>query len=117
MSDAQAQSIPIMGRGTMEGKAMTKRPGKFEGCSDQDLGETLHGITLDGGCDEELGDVQDFGWYGLIIGFDNGKGYIVSEDNQGFFDYEEFPTYAAAEKAWAGLEKEYETFCKESEGA
>jgi hypothetical protein len=92
------------------------RPGKFEGCNDQDLGEELHAITMDSGQDDELGEVDGFGWYGLIIDLDyNGKvaHYIVHEDNAGFFDYTVYDTETEAREAWAVLEADYDAFNEE----
>ena len=93
------------------------RLGKFEGNADQDLAEYLHKLSLDG-CDEELGDVQNFGWYGLIThvaGIGKMKSYIIHEDNYGFFDYTTYDTKASALEAWGNLESEYEDFEREAE--
>jgi hypothetical protein len=87
---------------------MNKRLGKFEGNDDQDLGEALYEITLDGNCDDDLGESESFGWYGLILEYDNGKSYIVSEDSQGFFDYQEYETTDAAKKHWAKIQDAYD---------
>jgi hypothetical protein len=79
-------------------------PGKFEAGGTVD--EWLHDQSMEG-CDEELGDVEGFGWYGLLL-FPEGvdvfepvagvepesggepdysfKAAIVHEDSQGFFD-------------------------------
>ena len=82
-------------------------PGKFEGCSDQELGENLYTLSLDG-CDDELGDAESFGWYGLIK-FDDGTWYIISEDNCGFFNYLNLaPINAQIE--WDRLLKEEEEY-------
>jgi hypothetical protein len=82
--------------------------GKFEACANQELAEKLYDITLDGGCDAELGDVQDFGWYGLII--EDDKAYIVNENNDGFFTYTEYTSMLAARKAWLNIEADYNDF-------
>lgn len=89
--------------------ARKRYPGKFEGVLRQSTAEVLHRMAGEGMVDEELGDVQGFGWYGL---FDRGKkkSYIVSENNQGFFDYAEFTNGAAARKQWAKIEQAYEKF-------
>jgi hypothetical protein len=88
---------------------MTRKryPGKFEGCADQRLGEALFTSSLDG-CNDELGDVDGFGWYGLIKTHKNT--YIISTDSQGFFDYSTF-SHTAGDKAWSRLADEYETYC------
>ena len=95
------------------------RLGKYEGNADQDLAEYLHKYSLDG-CDEELGDVQNFGWYGLLLHIikgtlSKGKSYIIHEDSQGFFDYTTYGTKTQALEAWAQLELEYEDFEREAE--
>jgi hypothetical protein len=89
------------------------RLGKFEGNADQDLAEYLHKLSLDGCNDRELGDVQDFGWYGLLLhiaGKGRMKSYIVHNDNYGFFDYTEYNNKDSALEAWTKLESEYEKF-------
>ena len=67
---------------------MKRYPGKFEGCADQRLGEMLYSIVNHSGCDDEAGSCQESGWYGLIV--QRKHAYIVSEDSNGFFDYEYF---------------------------
>ena len=93
------------------------RLGKYEGNADQDLAEYLHKLSLDG-CDEELGDVESFGWYGILLqiaGIGKLKSYIIHEDSQGFFDYTTYDTKALALEAWENLESEYEDFEREAE--
>jgi hypothetical protein len=88
--------------------------GKFEGNADQDLAEFLYELSMVG-CDEDLGEVDSFGWYGLLIhvyGKGKMKSYIVHEDSYGFFDYTEYNKESAL-TAWAKLEAEYEEFNKE----
>jgi len=89
-------------------------PGKFEGALSQGVAEALHRMAGDGMVDEELGEVDGFGWYGL---FDRGKkkSYIVSEDNQGFFDYAEFSSGKAAKQQWKKIEAEYEEYMENIE--
>jgi hypothetical protein len=59
------------------------RPGKFEG--ELQLCEVLYSMTLDGGADEEVGDVESTGWYGLMLDvklsdlIDAGKDMQISE--------------------------------------
>ena len=71
---------------------MKRYPGKFEGCTDQRLGERLYQATLDGLCDEEFGDVQGNGWNGLLYRPDRKTSYILHEDSLGFFDYQVVPS-------------------------
>jgi len=76
-------------------------PGKFEGCADDRLGETLYDL----GADEECGNVCEAGlWAGLVRGKRAGKpSYIVTEDSQGFVDYATYDTVGDAEEAFAYL--------------
>lgn len=87
-------------------------PGKFEACQNQELGEYLHQLSLDG-LDNELGDVSDFGFYGLLLNVDGigkNKSYIINEDNDGFFTYETYDTEKDAMAIWGNLEAEYQHF-------
>lgn len=80
------------------------RPGKFEGAADQDIAEYLYDIIGWQGTDEEEGSVTEwpFTWFGLLtnVAEMGGLSYIVSEDEQGFFDYEEFDTAEEAKERW-----------------
>jgi hypothetical protein len=85
-------------------------PGKFEGNEDQDVAEILYDATMNGMQDEEAGDVQETGmWSGIFRGVEvrDGElqdgfpgGYIVQEDEQGFFTYTEFDDDEELEKSW-----------------
>jgi len=82
-------------------------PGKFE--SSGNIGEVLHGMTMDGSADEEAGDVQyAYGWNGLMVntGVKGAEHVIVNEDSNGFFDYTAYDTEAKARAAWKALTKE-----------
>jgi hypothetical protein len=93
-----------------------RRPGKYEGCMDQELGARLYEMTLDGAHDEEMGDVDTYGWYGLILGDGpDDESYIVTTDSAGFFDYTAFPTPNDALDAWAAIEAEYAATVGEEE--
>ena len=81
--------------------------GKFEGCTNQDIAQKLHDLSLNG-CDEELGDVETFGWHALI------GSYIISEDNQGFFSYTQYDNKVKAREAWLKLEADYQKFEEEA---
>ena len=83
-------------------------PGKFEGNGSRRLAEALYNLTIDG-LSTELGDVEGFGWYGLVAR-KHGSSYIVHEDSQGFFDYTEYATDREAKAEWKALEKEYDKF-------
>lgn len=83
-----------------------KGPGKFEG-------ETYAGRYAYENVDDELGDVQDFGWYGNFSGKIKGRGpfhIIVREDSQGFVYGEFFDTKEKMLKNWSRIEKEYNDF-------
>jgi hypothetical protein len=89
--------------------------GKFEGNADEKLAEYLNQLSL--WYEDELGDVQDFGYYALIThvaGIGKMKSYIIHEDNYGFFDYKEYDSMKSAKEVWAKLEAEYEEFNKEA---
>ena len=83
-------------------------PGKFEGNRSQYLAEVLHGVLMDGGEDECLGDVSDFGFYALIRG--SKYTFIVQEDELGFFDVSVYDDEDEAEVEWANLVEEYEEY-------
>ena len=87
-------------------------PGKFEGNGSRRLAKALYALAGDG-LSTALGDVQDFGWYGLILR--RAHGYIVHEDSQGFFDYTLFDTVDEAQQVWAELEAKYQEFCQVQE--
>lgn len=92
------------------GRNPIKGPGKFEG-------ETYAGRYAYENVDEELGDVQDFGWYGNFSGKIKGRGpfhIITREDSQGFVYGEFYDTEKQMRAAWRRLEREYEKF---NEGA
>jgi hypothetical protein len=95
-------------------------PGKFEGNEDQDVAEILYDATMNGMQDEEVGDVQETGmWSGIFRGVEvrDGElqdgfpgGYIVQEDEQGFFTYTEFEDDEELEKSWEWImEQDRET--------
>ncbi len=82
-------------------------PGKFEGCEDDRIAAVLYSIVQDGGCHNEAGDCQEIGeWCGLII--QRKHAYIVSEDSQGFFDYEKYNEKENAYKQFEHIEAKME---------
>lgn len=93
--------------------ARKRHPGKFEANVHEAVAEKLHQMLGEGMADEEVGDVQTFGFAAL---FDRGKkkSYVVYEDNQGFFEYEEFSTGAAAKKHFSKIERKYDKFMEEA---
>ena len=78
---------------------MSNAPGKFEGCGP--LGEKLYELSLDG-CDDEYGDVDEDGWYGLLLntGIPEAPFAIISEDSQGFVNYGAYDTEKKARADW-----------------
>ena len=93
-------------------------PGKFEGNENEEIAEQLSGMTPD----EEAGDVSEMGmWSGIFRGIeiwidpikvkgDMPGGYIVQEDEQGFFTYTEFQADEELEKAWEWILEQEEKF-------
>jgi hypothetical protein len=63
-------------------KTMNPYPGKYEGNHSQWLAEIVHHASMDG-CDEEFGDVCDYGFWAGVL---HGKRYnfYLTEDSQGF---------------------------------
>ena len=92
---------------------MKRYPGKFEGCADQRLGERLYQMTLEGWCDEEFDSVDCEGWHGLIWRPNRKTSYVVHEDSQGFFDYEEALTNEI-QQLWDEFRAECEVLEEES---
>ena len=74
----------------------------------------LAAMSLDG-TDEQLGDVEDFGWYGLLVntGLRCAPHAILSIDGFGFVDYQDYDTESAARDVWDNLEAEYTEFLEE----
>lgn len=91
-----------------------KGPGKYEG----ELFLTKYASEA-GFYDEELGDVEGFGWYGKIDNLEvKGKGPfygIISENNQGFVSGVWYKTQEEMQEAWTGIEEAYEEFAGEEE--
>jgi hypothetical protein len=103
-------------------------PGKFDTIVDS----YVYSVSLDGGADEELGDVSETGrWYGLMRGqglleavekqaaeekdqltqdekdlFKEEGGVILSEDDQGFVTVDYFDTKEALEQKWTEIEND-----------
>jgi hypothetical protein len=92
-------------------KTLNPHPGKFEGNDSQLLAEVVYNKSLDGCC-EELGDVESFGWHGLV----RGKRYtfILSEGSSGFV-YVAHGSHEEMQAQWDELQKEYEASLEESE--
>lgn len=86
-----------------------KGPGKYEG-------ETRAVKYAHENPDDELGDVEGFGWYGNFSGKIKGRGpfhIITTEDNYGFVSGQMFPTKTAMLKKWNEIESDYSDFVGE----
>jgi len=86
---------------------MTK--GKFE--ASDDIGQQLYDMTMDSWQQEEFGSsTEGIGWFGLILGtgIKEAEHVIVTEDTQGFFEYEEFDTREEAIKRFETYRKLYD---------
>ena len=101
-------------------------PGKFNTIVDS----YVYAVSLDDGCDDEVGESDSFGWYGLMrhgstIFRDHdpmceplndaerdllteSAGVILSEDSQGFVAVEYFDTTEELDAAWSQIVAEYE---------
>lgn len=92
--------------------------GKFENKAT----ELLYEMSLDGGGDEECGDVERGGWFGLMRGpFNDGKGNeipglghyvgaILQQTNEGFVYSEFFTSKTKLDKTWKKVCKEAEKY-------
>lgn len=93
-------------------------PGKFEGNFNRELAEALYNLSQEGGCADELGGAEGYGWYGLIkdleelhIKEDGSRviGAYVSEDNDGFFLYKTFSNAKELNAKWQEIQKMFES--------
>jgi hypothetical protein len=123
--------LELVVRGRTEGEMTIKEtgirpygPGKFSTIVDA----YVYDVLLDGGCDDECGESEAGGWFGLMrhghsIFRDHDPmletlteaeaelikgcaGVIVSEDSQGFVSVEYFDTTEALEAEWARIQAE-----------
>jgi hypothetical protein len=92
-------------------------PGKFS----NNVDEWVYQQSLDGGADEEIGESEGFGWYGLMqfeepVLVEQGdeewefKVAILNENSQGFVEVEYFEDEQEGLNRWASLEEEYRIF-------
>ena len=63
------------------------------------LSEKLNDVALNGFAEEEYGSCQEEGFWAALVITDGLYG-IIQEDDQGFIDYELFPTERAARNTW-----------------
>jgi len=69
--------------------------------------EALYDLSLDGGPDEQCGDVSEIGeWYGLMVntGIDGAEHAILFENGQGFVDYTVYDTEERARGEFSRVE-------------
>jgi predicted nucleic acid-binding OB-fold protein len=118
-------------------------PGKYDSIVDS----YVHALDSEGWGDEEIGDVQDFGWYGLMGPAEAGFllepdavpriareekdeltleerkelrdviGVIIEENDQGFVGVTYFTSKTKLKKAWEKLAADAEEFYQEQEEA
>jgi antirestriction protein len=60
--------------------------------------------------DEEVGSVDELGWYGLVKHEGRPGGLILIQDEQGFRHVREAPNDAALDVQWAAIQQDYQTF-------
>ena len=60
--------------------------------------------------DEQVGSVDELGWYGLVKHDGQPGGLILRQDEQGFRRVREAPTDDALQVRWAAIQQEYEDF-------
>ena len=64
---------------------------------------------------EQIGDVQELGWFGLVRHDGRPGGLILSQDEQGFRHVWETDSDAELQQRWAGINEDYEQFEREVE--
>ena len=95
-------------------------PGKFS----DNVEEWVYSQSQDG-VDEELGDAQTYGWYGLMVldklvtvnqdGDDwTFAAAILTEDSQGFVSVDYFDDEGSARKAWGAIQNDYSLWLSEA---
>jgi hypothetical protein len=68
--------------------------------------------------DEQLGSVDELGWYGMLYGKVKGRGpfyVIVKEDSQGFVTAETYETEKEMRRVWGLIERDYEEYYEENQ--
>ena len=83
-------------------------PGKFEG--ESEIARDLYEASLDGFEDDQIGDVNEMGWYGRF----NKENAILSEDDSGFVHVEHFKNKEQLDRAWKEIQAIYSQ--EDSEG-
>lgn len=100
-------------------------PGKFEGNDSAELSEILYAWVQNGLLDDQIGDVEELGWHGFVYIADGDEayeqvreadpsvvtspelGFVLHEDNNGFFTYEVFESSGAARIVFDEWVQEY----------
>ncbi len=79
--------------------------------------EQLYEISLDGFCDDQLGDVDGYEWYGKMsnTGVENAEYAILYNDSQGFVYSYPFETEEDLNIAWAKIQVDYAEWGADSE--
>lgn len=92
-------------------------PGKFEG--ETWLTVQVYESSNEGGADEEIGSVDEIGWYALFTNFEASDGSkrhgILSEDSNGFVSFAESDTAEEAQAEFSQIVDEYNRFDEEQE--
>lgn len=83
-------------------------PGKYEGNTSRLLARILDNCVGNGYASDELGDVDGFGHYALVLG--RRYTFTVYTSSQGFVDVQTWDK-AMGKKAWADINLDYEKFC------
>src|SRR5438128_6733812 len=106
----------------MQDKIRPYGPGKFNTILDS----YVYQVSLEGGCDDEIGSVDEGGWFGLMRNghtifrdhdplletlnpaeqekLTSSAGVILSEDSQGFVCVDYYDTDAELDEAWDALQ-------------
>ena len=110
----------------LKGKDLGREPcglGKFEGNFNCSLAKALYDTVMEGGVDDEIGDAEDFGWFGKVELKDlnikeDGQpiaGAIVSQGSMGFFTYKTYPRDVELEQDWDEILAEAQDYYGEEE--
>ena len=88
-----------------------RSPGKFEGNESQLTAQILYNVVGEGFVSDEYGEVDGpDGWNGIIRG--TRYGFLLHEDNQGFFSYQ-YTSLKEADARWAKFVTEAEELDEE----
>lgn len=97
--------------------APTRGPGKFEG--ELELCRVLYDFSLDSGQDEDIGAVDEGGYYMLFLGLTAKevggniggiKAAILEENEQGFVSASYYDSDVEAQAAWNALVDSFQSF-------